>query len=235
MGFRVIDHRICQEKVHTPLDYLPSDVVHRILQFLSIPEIAAISVTSPKLNNISGSNDIWQPRYLAYQTQSQQRLRSHELLFGNVFHHSWPVAAPIAGYYKMACCLYLASTTNSPLKFTQKFLQSASSESRTTCSRCHEDSELVSATVALSKYGLTVSELNCLGFTTVLSQGLRKKARKRYCDTELQLLAILKWGSFSGIRKRRASWQASVEEIYADGSRKAVKLLQSLRLKNSAT
>jgi hypothetical protein len=137
---------------------------------------------------------------------------------------------------EQACCLYLASTTNSPLKFTQKFLQSASSESRTTCSRCHEDSELVSATVALSKYGLTVSELNCLGFTTVLSQGsLRRKVRKRYCDTELQLLAILKWGSFSGIRKRRASWQASVEEMCADGSRKAVKLLQSLRLKSSAT
>jgi len=237
MGFRVIDHRVCQDKVYTPLDYFPSDVVHRILQFLSNPEISAISVASHKFSDICNSNDLWQPRYLVYQSQSQQRLRSNELLFGNVFHHSWPVATPIAEYYKMACCLHLARATSiSPLKFTQKFLQSASSGSRITCSRCHENSELVSATVALSKYGFTASELNCLGFTTVASRGsLRKKVRKRYCDVELQLLAILKWGSFSGIRKRRASWQASVEELCADGSRKAVKLLQSLRLKNSAT
>jgi len=237
MGFRVVDHRVCQDKVYTPLDYFPSDMLHRILQFLSTPEIAALSVTSHKFSTISASNDLWQPRYNVYQNQSQQRLRSNDLLFGNVFHHSWPTTAPIQEYYKMACCLFLASTSSpSPLKFAQKFLQSTSSDSRTMCSRCHENSELVSATVALSKYGLTVSELSCLGFTTVPSHGtLRRKARKRYCDIELQLAAVLKWGSFGGIRKRRASWQTSVEEICADGSRKAVKLLQSLRLKNSST
>jgi len=137
----------------------------------------------------------------------------------------------------MACCLFIASSSSpSPLKYAQKFLQSTSSESSAMCPRCHENSELVSAAIASSKYGLTTVELSCLGVTIVPSRGsLRKRGRKRYCDIELQLLAVLKWGSFGAIRKRRASWQTSVEEICADGSRKAVKLLQSLRLKNNAT
>jgi len=50
------------------------------------------------------------------------------------------------------------------------------------------------------------------------------------------LLALLKWGSLGAIRKRRASWQTSMEDLCNDGSRKAVKLLQSLRLnKNNNT
>jgi len=167
---------------------------------------------------------------MAFQRQVQRR---NESLFGNAFQHPWPVSAPVQEYYKMACCIFLGA--RSSLKYAEKFLQSTS-ESRVMCSRCGENSELLSATTAASKYGLTAAELGCLSFTTISSHGtLRKKVRKRYCDTELQLLALLKWGSFGAIRKRRASWQASVEEICADGSRKAVKLLQSLRLKNNAT
>jgi len=85
--------------------------------------------------------------------------------------------------------------------------------------------------LATSKYGLSEPELGSP--VPSRSQTTKKKeVRKLFCDVEVQLLGILKWGSLGAVRKRRASWQTSMEEIYTDGSRKAAKLLQSLRLQN---
>jgi len=236
-GFRVIDNRVCQEKVSSPLDCFPSNVLNRIVQYLTIPEMTLISVTSHKFSAITASNDIWQPLYESLKVQSHQRPKSDESLLGNIFQQLWPVSPPVNGYYKMACCLFFASTSSlSTLNFVRKFLQIASShEYVETCPRCHQKSELIATGLASSKYGLSEPELDSLGFSLPSHGSLTKKkvVGKLYCDVEVQLLAILKWGSLSAIRKRRASWQTSVEEICADGSRKAAKLLQSLRLQST--
>jgi len=80
---------------------------------------------------------------------------------------------------------------------------------------------------------LSESELNTLGYS-LTSPGFRTtKVSKLYCDLEVQALAVLKSGSLGAVRKRRASWQTSVEEMYADGSRKAAKLLQTLKLQSN--
>jgi len=235
LGYRVIDNRVCQEKVYTPLCCFPSSVLNRIVQFLTIPEMASVSVTSHKFSVITGSNDAWQPLYDALKEQSLQSPKSDESLLGNVFQQSWPTSTPMSGYYKMAYCLFLASPSSlSPFNFVRKFLQCASSHrSVESCPRCHEQSELVSAQVASSKYGLSESELNTLGYS-LTSPGFRTtKVSKLYCDLEVQALAVLKSGSLGAVRKRRASWQTSVEEMYADGSRKAAKLLQTLKLQSN--
>jgi len=149
-GFRVINDRVCPEKVYTPLDCFPSSVLNRIAQFLTIPEMASVSVTSHKFSTITASNDAWQPLYESLKRQSHQRPKSDESLLGNVFQQSWPVSTPIDGYYKMACCLFLASTS-SLSTFVRKFLQCASfPKSVESCPRCHEKSELIATGVTSS-------------------------------------------------------------------------------------
>jgi len=235
VGIRVVDNRVCQAKRCTPLDCFPSAVLHRIVQFLSISDTASVSTTSHKLNSVTTSNDVWAPLYRTLKEQSQQRVKRDDSLLGNVFQQSWPLSVPVDGYYKMACCLFLASQTSSisTLNFVRKFLHCASTHETEPCPRCHERSEFITTGLVTSKYGVSEPELNSMGFP-VPSYGLqaKKKVRKLFCDVEAQLLGILKWGSLGAIRKRRASWQTSVEEICTDGSRKAAKLLQSLRLQN---
>jgi len=125
VGFRVIDNRVCQEKASTPLDCFPTNVLNRVVQFLTLPEMASVSITSHKFNVVTTSNDVWQPMYDSLQGQHRQRLES-DCLLGAVYQQSWLVSPPINGYYKMACCLFLASTSShSTFNFVQKFLQCA--------------------------------------------------------------------------------------------------------------
>jgi len=233
LGIRVVDNRVSPTKLCTPFDCFPLPVLHRVIQFLSISDLTSISMTSHKFNTVTSSNDTWAPLYQSLKEKSQ-RLKRDDSLLGNVFQQSWPLSVPVDGYYKMACCLFLASQTScaSTLSFVRKFLQCASThETVEPCPRCHEKSELIAMGLATSKYGLSEPELGSP--VPSRSQTTKKKeVRKLFCDVEVQLLGILKWGSLGAVRKRRASWQTSMEEIYTDGSRKAAKLLQSLRLQN---
>jgi len=235
IGFRVVDNRVCQERAFTPLDYFPLHIVTRIVQFLTRSEIASISITSRKFASVAGSNDVWKPIYDLLKAESHQRLPSGKYFLGNAFQQPWPVIPPVEGYYKMACCLVLASSsTPSSFVFVQKFMQCVSSRKTTDlCLRCYQNGEFISAGLAFSKYNLTSQELSSLGFSYPSQRSRKKKTGKRYCDVEIQLLALLKWGSLGAIRKRRASWQTSMEDLCTDSSRKAAKLLQSLRLKSN--
>jgi hypothetical protein len=237
VGIRVVDNRVCQEKLHTPLDCFPSLVLSRIVQFLTISEMSSVSCTSHKFNNITTTNDVWQPLYQSLKERNPRPKPSDSLL-GNVFQQSWPLSVPVDGYYKVACYLFLASQTSSisTLNFVRKFLQCASSPDSgeltvESCPRCHEKSELIPTGLASSKYGLNEPELSTME-SSPSRRSIKMKERKLVCDVEAQLLSILKWGSLGAIRKRRASWQTGVEELCTDGSRKAAKLLQSLRLQN---
>jgi len=234
VGIRVVDNRQCQTKVYTPLDCFPSDVLQRITGFLGIPELATLAVVSPKFNVIASSNEIWRPLHESLKTKSQQRPKTEESSFlGQMTQQpTWPLSVPVEGYYKMACCMLLASQTSSlpTLRFIRKFLQCASSHESESCPRCHERSELITMGLASSKYGLSEPELVSIGFSPSSRRQTKQKLQKAYCEAEVQLLGILKWGSLGAIRKRRASWQTSVEELCTDGSRKAAKLLQSLKL-----
>jgi len=139
VGFRVIDNRVCQVKVYTPLDCFPSSVLNRIVQFLTISEMASVSVTSRKFSTVTASNDVWQPLYESLKEQSLQRRKSDDC------QQPWPMTTPVDGYYKMACCLFLASTSSlSTFNFVRKFLQCASShESVESSPQCNEKSELI--------------------------------------------------------------------------------------------
>jgi len=238
LGFRVVDNRVCQERPFTPLDYFPLHIVTSIVHFLARSEIVSISITSRKFASIAGSNDVWKPIYDLLKVESDQRLPSGKYFLGNAFQQPWPVIPPVDGYYKMACCLMLASSsTPSTFVFVQKFMQCVSSRKTTDlCLRCNQNSEFISAGLAFNKYNLNAQELNTLGFSSCYPSQKRprkKKNGKRYCDVEIQLLALLKWGSLGAKRKRRASWQTSMEDLCTDSSRKAAKLLQSLRLKSN--
>jgi len=179
-GFRVIDNRTCQERVHTPLDYFPQHILTKIFQFLTIPEIASISVTSRKFTTLGNSNDIWQPIYDLLKLQNQQRLPSGKYFLGNAFQQPWPVTSPLDGYYKMACCLVLASnSTPSTFLYVQKFMQCVSSRKTIDlCLRCKQHSEFISMSHAINKYNITSQELNLLGFSSYPTQKSTKKKKK---------------------------------------------------------
>jgi hypothetical protein len=229
MGIRVIDNRTCQTKLS--FDCFPTGVLHRVIQFLGLSDMASISLASQKLNAIASSNEIWQPFHEILKTRSQ-RLKPESSLFGEMSQQSWPLSSPVDGYYKMSCYFLIAS--QSSLGFVTKFLQCPSiHETSESCPRCHERSQLITKGLASSKYGLTEPELVSIGLSTPHRlQTTKKNVRQLYCEVEAQILGILKWGSIGAIRKRRASWQTSMEEMYTDGSRKAAKLLQSLKLQN---
>jgi len=99
------------------------------------------------------------------------------------------------------------------------------------CENCNRKSGLITNDMATTKYGLTDVDLNQVGFSRPPRRLQRKKkVRKFYCETEVRLLAILKWGNLSAIRRRRASWQTTLDEASDSDRRKAVKLLQNLKL-----
>jgi hypothetical protein len=127
VGIRVVDNRVCQTKLCRPLDCFPATILHRTIQFLTIPEMASVSRTSRKFSVITASNEAWAPLYQSLKEQGHQRLKRDDSLLGNVFQQSRPLSVPVDGYYKMACCLFLASQTSrvSTLSFVRKFLQSA--------------------------------------------------------------------------------------------------------------
>jgi len=151
VGFRVLDNGLCQEKLSTPLDCFPTNVLNRVVQFLTLPEMASVSMTSHKFSIVTTSNDVWQPMYDSLKGQHRQRFES-DCLLGAVYQQSWPLAQPINGFYKMACCLFLASTlSHSTSNFIRKFLQCASfPESVEFCPRCHQKTELVNTGIASS-------------------------------------------------------------------------------------
>jgi len=149
VGFRVIENRVCQEKVSAPFDCFPTNVLNRVVQFLTLPDMASVAVTSHKFNIITTSNDVWQPLYDSLKIQ--HRPKSGDSLLLTVYQKPWSMAPPINGYYKMACCLFFASTSSlSTFDFVRKFLQCASShESTEFCPRCHQKTELIDTGVAV--------------------------------------------------------------------------------------
>jgi len=151
VGFRVMDNRVSQEKACTPLGCFPTNVLNRVVQFLTLPEMASVSVISHKFSAITASNEVWQPLYASLKVQHCEKLKKDNSLPG-VPQHSWP-DAPLNGYYKMACCLFIASTSSlSNFDFFRKFLQCASShESIEFCPRCHQKTDLLD-TVVVSSY-----------------------------------------------------------------------------------
>jgi len=180
VGIRVVDNRQCQTKVYTPLDCFPSDVLQRITGFLGIPELATLAVVSPKFNVLASSNEVWRPLHESLKTKSQQRPKTEESSFlGQMTQQpTWPLSVPVEGYYKMACCMLLASQTSSlpTLRFIRKFLQCASSHESESCPRCHERSELITMGLASSKYGLSEPELVSIGFSTSSRRQTKKKS-----------------------------------------------------------
>jgi len=265
-GYRVVDNRVCQEKVYTPLSYFPVPILNQVLSFLSISDIASISTVSRQFRDLSNtSNQIWQPLYnhsLKKQTfqkssssisstssSTPRILVTNRLLeVGRNRPQSWPLSAPIEGYYKVACALMMvnrspshAQKNSSVLLFIQKFLSTFSNPlsleaNEFPCPTCQDKNSLVTASIAISRYGLAECDMNKIEFSRPPKRLQKKKKVKRfYCEAEVKLLAILKWGSFCAIRKRRASWQTNDEELLlttdsiCDG-RKAMKLLQNLKL-----
>jgi len=222
------------KNVRTPLNYLQSSILYQVFGFLSVPDLASVAIVSKDFDLMASSNKIWQPLYQSLKEDEQFSQVDSLLLVRNTCQ-SWPLTSPVDEYYKIMYSLFLASnkcTSLGNLNFARKLLQYASPDTEP-CMQCNEKSELISASAALSKYGLNEAELNKVGCSRPPRRlQKKKKVRKLYCEAEVQLLAILKWGNLNTIRKRRASWQTTFEGVCLDGGRKAVRLLRSLRLQN---
>jgi len=237
IGIRVVDNRSSPEKVNTPLNYLPSHILSQVVGFLSISDLASVSIVSHEFDAIASSNKLWQPLHQSLK-ENVETIQMDSLLLVRNTCQTWPLASPIEGYYKIMCNLFLASTKYASLgklDYARKFLQCSRPDTEL-CIQCNGKSHFITMTVALNKYGLTEAELHKVGSSRPPRRlQKKKKIRRLYCEAEVQLLALLKWGNLNAIRKRRASWQTTLEEVCLDGSRKAVRLLRSLKLQNKET
>jgi len=197
-GIQVVDTRECQEKVHTPLNHLPSSILYLMVSFLSIADLAAISPVSRDFNIIASSNKVWQP---LHESLNEKESQTDSLSTKDSECQSWPLSSPIDGYYKVLCSLFLVSAKCSSLAkldFVQKLLCSSCHDTEP-CRRC---SEKTTKSISSSKFGLP-DESKKKEFVHRKQLQKTKKLRRLYCEAEAQLTVLLKWGSHNDSRKQR--------------------------------
>jgi len=163
---------------------------------------------------------------------SHQRKELIDPLHCGVGAPSWPLFTPQRDYYKVVCAILMYLAKNLKTKRTLRRAVSWTSETRLPVAaerrsgslnetitpqlpylrvhrilskKGHTSRRLTCAAVG-AKYGLQEVDLDRPWF---LKQGpshqRKQKGRRLYNEAEIQLLAILKWGSLSAIPRRRGT------------------------------
>jgi len=146
----------------------------------------------------------------------------------------WPLSAPQRDYYKVVCAILIFFAKNAKIKRTPKRAVSWTCESvlptivaerrsgslnaatppqlpylrvQRILFRKNKSSQRLTCAAVGAKYGLEEADLN-RPWLKFMKQGpshqRKQKGRQFYNEAEIQLIAILKWGSLNAIRKHRS-------------------------------